>query len=89
MESRLIFKGDIILITDTIIKWNQVNMRSQNKNLPDEHTDIIYYSGKIYDGIVSRDSKGKLCVNADFKKKEIKTGFLWCYQKDIPTPEEI
>ena len=77
------------MITDTIIKWNQVNMRSQDKCLPNEHAAIIYYSNGIYDGIVSKDIKGKLCVNANFKKKEIKTGFLWCYQKDIPVPEEI
>jgi len=78
-----------MMITDTIIKWNQVNMRVNNKCLPDEHTRIVYYDNGIYDGIVSKDIKGKLCVNADFKKKEIKTGFLWCYQKDIPVPEEI
>ena len=78
-----------MMITNTIIKWNQVNMRVNNKYLPDEHSKIVYYDNGIYDGIVSKDIKGKLCVNADLKKKEIKTGFLWCYQKDILVPEEI
>jgi len=78
------------MITDTIIKWQQVNMRSKDdKNLPDEHSKIVYYDNGIYDGIVTKDSKDKLCINADFKKKEIKTGFLWCYQKDIAQPEEV
>jgi len=77
------------MVTDTIIKWNQVNMRVINKCLPAEHSKIVYYDNGIYDGIVMKDSKDKLCVNVDFKKKEIKTGFLWCYQKDIAQPEEI
>ena len=76
------------MVTDTVIKWNQVNMRNQDKCLPDEHIAIIYYNNGIYNGIVIKDNKGKLCVNTGFKKKEIKTGFLWCYQKDIPIPEQ-
>ena len=78
------------MVSDTIIKWQQVNMRSKDdKCLPEEHSKIVYYDNGIYDGIVTKDSKDKLCINADFKKKEIKTGFLWCYQKDIAQPEEV
>jgi len=77
------------MISDTIIKWNQVNMRGQDKNLPVEHSRIIYFDNGIYDGIVTKDRNEKLVVNAESKKKEIKTGFLWCYQKDIPIPEEV
>ena len=78
------------MITDTIIKWQQVNLRSKDvKCLPEEHSKIVYYNNGIYDGVVTKDGKDKLCVNADFKKIEIKTGFLWCYQKDVSIPEEI
>jgi len=79
------------MITDTIIKWQQVNMRSKDdKNLPDEHSNIVYYyNGKIHSGVVV-NIKGKLIIGSGISKGiEIKTGFLWCYQKDISIPEEI
>lgn len=79
------------MIKDTIIKWNQVNMRSKDdKCLPDEHLEVVYYyNGKIHSGIVA-NFKGKLVVGSGISKGiEIKTGFLWCYQKDIPVPEEV
>ncbi len=79
------------MIKDTIIKWQQVNMRSKDdKCLPDEHSDIVYYyNAKIHNGIVT-NIKGKLIVGTGISKgTEIKTGFLWCYQKDIAIPEEI
>ena len=64
-------------------------MRGKDKFLPNEHEAIVYYSNGICIGFVAKNSKGKLCVNSGFKQKEVKTGFLWCYQKDILKPEEI
>jgi len=79
------------MIKDTVIKWQQVNMRSkEDKHLPDEHEKIVYYhSNGIHSGIVVK-MKDKLTVGSGISKgTEIKTGFLWCYQKDISIPEEV
>lgn len=75
-------------ISDTVIKWNKVNMRSKEKNLPELNKRIIYYNGGIYDGVMT-EINGKYYVNMDFKRKEVKTEFLWCYQSDIVQPHEI
>lgn len=79
------------MITDTIIKWQQVNMRSKDdKSMPEEHSKIVYYyNNGIHSGTVVK-MKDKLSVGSGISKgTEIKTGFLWCYQKDIPIPEEM
>ena len=76
-------------VTDTIIKWHIVNMRSTDKDLPEQGKTIIYFNNGIYNSIVRTDAKGNLCVNVDFKKQYIKSGFLWCYQKDISIPQEL
>lgn len=75
-------------VTDTIIKWHVVNMRAENKNLPEENKRIVYYQDGICCNTVSIDEHGKTCIYG-YKKQYIKTGFLWCYQSDIPIPKEI
>lgn len=76
-------------VNDTVIKWHVVNMRVKENDLPDEHTQIVYFNNGIYSSYALKDGKCNLCVNLDFGSKQIiKTGFIWCYQKDIPIPQE-
>lgn len=76
-------------VTDTVIKWNVVNNRVAEKNLPNEHERIVYFNQfGVRSGSVAK-FKDKLHVYTFNHKYPIKTGFLWCYQKDIPNPMEV
>ena len=64
-------------------------MRADEKDLPDKGKGIVFYSGGIRVGIAT-ERNGKPCVCPEAGKRiDIKTGFLWCYQNDIPVPREI
>ena len=64
-------------------------MRSSEKNLPKAGKLIVYYNAGVRNGMVGERNNKPIVSSAYGETREIKTGFLWCYDSDIETPQEI
>ena len=83
---------------NTIIKWQTVNTRKNNKNLPEVGRKIVFklHSSKYYHqfekmgadpeqivtSIVSVDEEN-LCVKYGYVTLPFENGFQWCYWEDV------
>jgi hypothetical protein len=72
----------------TTIKWNKVDM-NKRESIPAINSSIVFCDGSIYSGLVLVDSNNELYVQQiGGIGKKIKSGFLWCYTKDIKTTKD-
>jgi len=69
----------------SIITWKSVNMRTTEKNLPEENRRVMFMHDEciVMGDITKINDKLHIAENSWHKYKPIKSGLLWCYLEDV------